>query len=157
MAIDHLGVVRKSIKSYADRGIFGGFSERAVGKGKSRFEFVWLYNRRFTLEFDETKGTLRFRECFPAMPAQSEAYGAVQDFVKSRTDKKLPAHRRIDEKRAEAKSATRKGKASLVLAVKRNQYKYGVTKIVNLLHETFLMIDQCFTEYLYEHFDLPEE
>ncbi len=157
MAASHVAIVRRTLKEYADRGVFGSFTEKALKNSKIQFDFLWLHNKRYTLVFDAEKDSLTFKDCFPHVPARSEMYGGIRDFLKERSNSKLRAHRRIDPKRAVVACSNRSGKVSLSVEVKRNQYTYATKKLVNLLHETFLMLDQCFTEYLYEHFDLPEE
>lgn len=157
MAGTHVAIVRKTLEQYADRGVFGSLVERPSKNGKNNFEFVWLHSRRYTFIVDGEKGVLTFKDCLPNVSAKSELYGGIKDFVKARSDSKLLAHRRIDPKRAVVSCTNRRGKVSLAIDVKRNQYAYGTKKLINLLHETFVMLDQCFTEYLYEHFDLPEE
>lgn len=157
MADTHASIVRKALEQYCDRGVFGSFVEKPSKNGRTHFEFVWLHNRRYTLIFDGKNSVLTFKDCLPHISAKSEIYGGIKDFVRARSDSKLLAHRRIDPKRAVVSCSSRGGKVSLAIDVKRNQYLYGTKKLVNLLHETFVMLDQCFTDYLYEHFDLPEE
>jgi len=154
---NHASTVRKVLSEYADRGVFGGFSEKPGGPGKTAFEFVWLYNRRYSVIFDERTGSLTFKDCLPYFPSDSARYARLKQFIKSRTETTLRAHRRIDEKRAVPSCRNRNACASVSIKVKNNQFTYGTRKLVNLVHEIFLMIDQEFTEYLYEHFDLPEE
>lgn len=157
MANTHLATVRKVLGEYAERGVFGGFSETKGRAGTTEFVFSWKYHRRYRVVFDERAGTLKFKDFLPNLPADSPVYASLKDFVKSRSDKALPAHRRIDAKRAEAKCQNRNACASIAVKVKNNQYAYGVRKLVNLAHEAFSMIDLDHAEYLYEHFDLPEE
>ena len=157
MAKTHLATVRKVLREYADRGVFGGFSETQLPRGKTEFAFQWFHNRRYALVFDEPRATLKFKDFLPYLPADSDLYRGLKTFVKSRSDNALPAHRRIDSKRADAKCQNRGACASVSITVKNNQYAYGTRKLVNLVHEAFLMINEQFTEYLYEHFDLPEE
>jgi len=157
MSSSHVAVVRKTLQEYADRGVFGSFNEDNSKPANTKFHFVWLHDRRYTIVFDGTKNTLTFKDCFPHVPGNSDINQGIRDFLNERTDKKLRAHRRIDPGRAVVSSSNRGGSVSLKMEIKRNQYAYGTRKFVNLLHETFVMLDQCFTEYLYEHFDLPEE
>lgn len=157
MARTHVATVGGVLHEYADRGVFGGFSEEEVRGGRTEFVFMWLYRRRYCVVFDERACTLTFKDVLPHFPIDSAMYGALKAFVKSRSDAGLRAHRRIDRGRAEAKCVNRGGCVSISVKVKRNQYTYGVRKLVTLVHEVFNMIDQEFTEYLYEHFDLPEE
>lgn len=157
MARSHAATVKKILKEYADRGVFGGFAEKPAGIRKSAYEFVWLYNRRFRVEHDERAHTVTFKGCLPDVPAKSRMYKRLKEFVASRTDSALRPHRRIDPKRAEPACRVRNDTVSISVKVNNNQYTYATRKLVNLVHETFLMIDHEFTEYLYEHFGLPEE
>lgn len=155
MVSRHQKTVTTILQDYADRGVFGGLS---VTEGaKSQYEFKWLYNQRFVVIFDEAKEQLQFKNCFVAISPRSDEHMAIKEFIESRYSKELPAHRRIDKARAEVTCQCRGGSLSVSMKVHRNQYKYATGKLVNLIHETFLMIDQCFAEYLYEHYGLPEE
>lgn len=157
MSNTHLATVRKVLGEYAERGVFGGFDEHRGRAGTTEFVFSWMYNRRYCVVFDERACTLKFKDFLPHLPSDSPVYASLKDFVKSRSDKKLPAHRRINTNRAEAKCLNRNSCASITLVVKNNQYTYGMRKLVNIAHEAFVMIDLNHAEYLYEHFDLPEE
>lgn len=157
MAKSHVATVRKVLREYADRGVFGGFAETPGRRGKVVFEFVWLYNRRYSVEFSESTQTLTFKDFLPHVPRGSALDKRIREFVKSRFDRALRPHRRIDAARAEATCRNRNGSISVSLRTKRNQFTYTTRKLVNLVHEIFLMIDQEFTAYLYDHFDLPEE
>jgi DNA transposition AAA+ family ATPase len=52
MSTRALNVVRKSLRAYADRGIFRGFAEAQRKHGHTGFHFVWLGNRRLELRLD---------------------------------------------------------------------------------------------------------
>ena len=153
----HLKTVRSVLADYDTRGVFGGLVETRIRKDVTQFQFSWLYRRKYTVELNERTATLTVRDCFPHVPPRSDLHGGIIDFLKHRSSDELPKHRRLDANRAEVSCRNRGGSVSLYLKVKRNQYRYGARKLINLLHETFLMIDQYFTEYLYEYFDLPEE
>ena len=153
----HLKTVRAVLSDYTSRGVIGGIVESHLRKNVTQFQFVWMYRRKFTIELNEDTATLTFRDCFPHVASQRDLHGGIIDFLKSRDRRDLPGHRRLDTSRAEVGCRKRNGSVSLFLKVKRNQYRYGAKKLVNLLHETFYMIDECFTDYLHEHFDLPEE
>ncbi len=153
MAKDALNVVRKNLQTYADRGVFRGFSEIKNGQ----FEFVWLIRHRMELIVDTSKHVLRFKQLLPGVPASSALYGELKSFIKQRHDRKLPDHRRIDLRRAEVACSNRAGFVSISLKVKKNQYAYGVNRIVNLVHELFLHLRDAHPEYLVENFDVPQE
>jgi hypothetical protein len=153
MANKPLSVVRESLQTYADRGVFRGFSEIRNG----RFKFVWVANHRMELSVDTAKSMLRFRQLLPGVPANSTMYAELKNFIERRHDRELPEHRRIDRRRAEVSCANRGGFVSISLKVKNNQYAYGVNRIVNLVHELFLHLRETYPEYLAENFDAPQE
>jgi len=148
-----IGIVREALQAYADRGVFRGFSETKNGQ----FQFVWVVNHQMELSVDTAKHELRFKRLLPGVPAQSELYRELKNFIRQRYDKELPEHRRIDRRRVEVSCANRGGFVSISLRVKNNQYAYGVNRIVNLVHELFLHLREAHFEYLVENFDVPQE
>jgi hypothetical protein len=148
-----LNTVRDALQTYADRGVFRGFSEVKTG----HFTFVWLLHHPMELIVDTAKGALRFKQLLPNVPANSALYAELKSFIRGRHDRELPEHRRIDRKRAEASCANRGGFVSVSLKVKNNQYAYGVNRIVNLAHELFLHLRERRPDYLVENFDVPQE
>lgn len=148
-----LNVVRESLQTYADRGVFRGFSEIKNG----HFQFVWVINHRMELSVDAAKNELRFKRLLPNVPAKSALYAELKSFIERRHDRELPEHRRIDRKRAEVSCANRGGFVSVSLKVKNSQYAYGVNRIINLAHELFLHLRERRPEYLMENFDVPQE
>ncbi|MGH9940314.1 MAG: hypothetical protein ACREAM_29075 [Blastocatellia bacterium] len=148
-----LNTVRESLQTYADRGVFRGFSEIRNG----HFQFVWVVNHRMELSVDTVKHELRFNRLLPNVPAKSPLHAELKNFIERRHDKELPEHRRIDRKRAEVSCVNRGGFVSVSLKVKNNQYAYGVNRIVNLAHELFLHLRERRPEYLVENFDVPQE
>jgi hypothetical protein len=148
-----LSVVRESLQTYADRGVFRGFSESKRGQ----FKFVWLLRQQMELNVDTAKHILRFKQLLPGVSARSALYAELKNFIEQRHDRALPEHRRIDRKRAEASCSNRGGFVSVSLRVKNNQYAYGVNRLVNLVHELFLFLRESHPEYLVENFDVPQE
>lgn len=153
MAKSSLNTVRESLQAYADRGIFRGFSETKIG----HFSFVWVIRHRMELIVDTANHVLRFKQLLPGIPAKSTMYTELKNFISDRHDSQLPEHRRIDRKRAELSCANRGGFVSISLKVKKNQYAYGVNRIINLVHELFLYLRDAHPEYLMENFDVPQE
>jgi hypothetical protein len=153
MAKRSLNVVRENLQAYADRGVFRGFSEIKSG----HFQFVWVVRHQMELVVDTTKQTLRFKQLLPGVPTNSPLYREVKRFIEERHDRQLPEHRRIDRRRAEVSCSNRGGWVSITLKVKNNQYAYGVNKIVNLVHELFVLLRDRHPDYLVENFDVPQE
>lgn len=149
----HLSVVRDILQTYADRGVFRGFSELKPG----RFQFVWMIRHQMELVVDTTKHELRFKQLLPGVPAKSELYADLKYFIAERHDRQLPEHRRVDRRRAEVSCFNRGGMVSISLKVKNNQYAYGANRIVNLVHELFVHLRQTHPDYLVENFDVPQE
>ena len=148
-----LQVVRVSLQSYADRGIFRGFSEEKNGQ----FTFVWLLHREMELIVDTEKHVLRFKQLLPGVPTSSELYGELKTFLAARHDRDLPEHRRIDRERAVLSCTNQRGAVTIALKVKNKEYAYGVNRLVNLVHELFLYLREMHPEYLVENFDVPQE
>ena len=159
MARQPLDTVRSVLKGYADRGVFRSFSERPAGRGKTEFKFIWLAEGPFELLFDEKSATLRFRDLLGNMPARSDLYAGVKSFVKERSDPSLPAHRRIDSKRADLICSNRSGNVSIGLKVRNNQFTYGARKSVSLVSEIFqnLLYEPLYYEYMVANFELDQE
>ena len=153
MAKRVLNIVRENLQAYADRGVFRGFSEVRSG----RFSFVWLIQHQMELSVDTPNQALRFRRLLPGVPANSTMYAELKNFIRQRHDRKLPEHRRIDRRRAEVSCYNRGGFVSISLKVKNNHYAYGVSRIVNLVHELFLHLRDAYPDYLVENFDAPQE
>lgn len=153
MAAKPLETVRESLRSYADRGIFKGYSEGAGG----RFRFTWLTGHEMELVVDTTRNVLRFRSVLPGIPARSPLYADLKRFVGHRKDPLIPEHRRIDPSRAETTLHNRLGNVSISMSVRKKQYAYGVNRLINLVHEIFVHLRQSYPDYLMENFDVPEE
>ncbi|MDQ3011464.1 MAG: hypothetical protein M3X11_12260 [Acidobacteriota bacterium] len=153
MAKSSLNVIRESLQSYADRGVFRGFSEIKNGQ----FQFVWLLHHQMELTVDTAKHVLRFKQLLPGVPASSALYAELKIFIRQRHGTALPDHRRVDRNRAEVSCSNRAGLVSISLKVKNNQYAYGVNKIINLVHELFVHLRDAHPDYLVENFDVPQE
>jgi hypothetical protein len=149
--------VRKGLQAYADRGIFRGFDEVRTRNGKRAFRFVWLGNRPVDFDVDSEKGVLRFNKLLPNVPPKSALYSDVSSFLMSRSDPRLPKHRRVEAGRATVSCTNRAGNVSITLLVKNNQYEYGLKKLVNLVHEVFVQLNDAYSDYLCENFDAPQE
>ena len=152
-----LDVVRKSLQVYADRGVFRGLNEIKRRHGTQSFTFVWLGNRPLELGIDTQAALLRFNRLLPNIPSKSPLYSELKSFLTSRGADDLPKHRRIDSKRAEVVWVNRAGTVSIALRVRNNQYAYGLNRLINLVHELFVKLNDSHPEYMCETFDVPQE
>jgi hypothetical protein len=152
-----LDVVRKSLQVYADRGVFRGLNEVKPRHGKESFTFVWLGDRPLELGIDTEAALLKFKHLLPNVPSNSELYSELKRFLTSRSAEDLPRHRRIDSKRAEVVWMNRSGNVSIALRVRNNQYAYGLNRLINLVHDLFVKLNDSHPEYMCETFDVPQE
>ena len=157
MSTKPLDVVRNALQVYAERGVFRGLDEVKTRSGRQSFKFAWLGNRALEFAIDTERALLTFKQLLPNVPANSSLYSELKRFIKSRDDRDLPKHRRIDAKRAEVGCANRGGNVSITLKVKNNQYAYGLNRLVNLVHEVFVQLNDSHPDYMCENFDVPQE
>ncbi|HSE97433.1 MAG TPA: hypothetical protein VLD57_04130, partial [Blastocatellia bacterium] len=68
-----------------------------------------------------------------------------------------PRHRLIDKAQADLRWANRAGSVSISLKIKNGHYKYGLNRLINLVHELFVHLNYSYANYMAENFDLPQE
>jgi len=152
-----LDVVRTALQDYSNRGIFRGLDDVKTRNGRQAFRFLWLGDRTLEFSVDTKKSVLTFNQLLPNIPSKSPLYSELKRFIKGRYDLELPDHRRIDPKRAEVLYINRRGTVSIGLKVKKNQYAYALNRLVNLVHELFVQLNDLHPDYMYENFDVPQE
>jgi hypothetical protein len=152
-----LAVVRRQLQAYADRRVFSGFSEGRPVAGRHRFRFSWLGTESLTLDYTPATGTFVFRALLPNVPARSALYADLAAFVSGRSSTRLPEHRRVERRRARVRCIPARGTVSVELVATRNFHDYGVNRVVNLVHEIFLYLQEYRPEYLWANFAAPEE
>lgn len=157
MPIEPFDIVRKGLQAYADRGVFRGFDEVKARNGKRAFRFVWLGNRPLEFNLDAENHVLSFNKLLPKVPSKSIMYADLSGFVRSRSDRSVPKHRRVEPRYAEVACTNRRGEVSIALRVVNNRYEYGLNKLVNLAHEIFVQLNDKYADYMTETFDLPQE
>lgn len=147
------------LEDYAKRGVFRGFSRGPARGGKAVFKMLWHRDRNFELILDPERNTLRFPVVLPEVPKDSGMYADFQRFVSARFAEDLPDHRRIDNRKASVRCLNRKGDVSLSMTVLDGDYAYSARKLVNLVHEVFLvfLFDGRYYDYLVETFDLDPD
>jgi hypothetical protein len=155
----HIEAVAATLENYARRGVFRGFSRGPVGKDKAAFRMVWHRDRVFEFIFDLRRKTMRFPAVLPNLPAGSAMYSELKKFIKSRQSDAVPQHRRIDAQKAQVSSYNRGGNVSLALTVVDGDIEYCTRKLINLVHEIFMvfLVDGSYYEYMVETFDLDPD
>lgn len=148
-------VVRDGLQAFADRQVFRNFAEEIGKDGTVKFRFLYLDANPVLLEFSESDQTLTVRNILKRVPARM--YAELQAFLEKLSDPKLPPYRRIDRASAAARFQKKRGALSLVFTVKRNRYKYGIDKLVNLLSWIRIHLQTDHQQYLWEVMGEPED
>lgn len=117
----------------------------------------WHKDRFYDLVFDSVKGSLRFPVVLPKVPR--EMYDAFKAFVASRQTDEMLAHRRIDPKKVRISCSFNNGNISLLFTAKDKDYEYATQKLINLMHEIFMVFlrDGLYYEYVIETFDVDRD
>ena len=150
--------VLKSLRSYADKGIFRGFGTSVDRSGNLECRFLWHAPEPHRLRFDPRRGALVFVDLLPAVPYPSAMDRALRAFVAGRANPDLPAHRRIDPKKASCRCRNRKEQVSIEVRCLECDFEYAANKVVKLVNEIFLnFLAGPYDGYMIEHFGAPEE
>jgi hypothetical protein len=143
-----------ALKAYADRGVFRGFSATPAARGRVEYEFLWLTRRPMRAVFDSRASTLAFPALLPSLPA--DAAREVKALV-SRSGRAVPAHKRIDARKARVAGAMRGGAFSLTVTVKGDNHAYAASRALNLINELFVELQASHPAYLIETFGFSTE
>lgn len=147
--------VTDALQSYADRGVFRGFRATPAPRGRVVYEFRWLTRTPVRAEFHERTRTLRFPGLLPAI--SKEIAAQMTAIIAARGIRGVPAHKRLDARRARFSSASRKGAFSLRVEVRGRNHDYAVKTALNLINEMFVTLQERHPEYLIEHFGMSAE
>ena len=143
--------VGEILQGYADKAVFRGFS--AAGPV---YRILWHRNQLLELRLDTRRKALTFPALLPEVPAS--IYRELQRFLRVRTTKEVPEHRRIDPRRARLQCVRRKGgNVSLAITSRDGDYDYATRKLIHLVHEVFLLFLSDHFDYQVEAFDLDPD
>lgn len=152
--------VAAALQGYADRGVFRGFSVTVGPRGVQRFQFLWLTRRPMVLVFSPARRGLVFERLFPAADRVPGVAGAIRDAVRSSSNLVRPRHRRIDARRAKMTCRFHDGDGSLRLSFAGpdgGQAVAALRSALTFVNELFLILHECFPEYLIgQHGASPE-
>jgi hypothetical protein len=147
-------VVRRTLASYATRGVFRAYGDQSSEGGQSRFSFRWHADAIFHLVYHARRRELVFSNLLPEIPSRTSMYRELRAFVEASTSRALPEHRRIDPRKVGVTVTNRNRTVSLVVMLKDSHVEYGVRKAVNLIHELFVgfLRNPLYFPYMVEHF-----
>ncbi len=154
---DALETVAEVLGAYASRGVFQDYRMVKRKADIAEFHFGWLYNQPFTLTCDLKRKRLSLPDLLPRIEKNSLMYKELKAFLKARSDPGLPDHRRVDSQLATVESRLRGGLVSIELSLLGDDYELGTRKLVNVVHELFLFMNEYWADYMWENFRLNME
>lgn len=149
--------VTRTLQGYADRGIFLGFAVTPAARSTVRYRFRWLTRRPMDLRFDPAARRLVFHELFPNATKYPGVTEAMRATVASASSLERPRHRRVDPRRAKMACRFVRGHGSLQLSIETTSGDYPVRAALGLVNELFLVLHECFPEYLIAEFGASPE
>ena len=149
--------VTAALRHYADRGVFRGF--RAVDAPRRRidYQFQWLTRQPMRASIDRRRGVLSFPALLPEAARSPGLVAELKSMVAHRSTRSVPAHKRIDARRARVSLTVRSGALSLSVQIRGMNHEYAVKHVLNLINEMFVALHQGYPEYLVEHFGISGE
>jgi hypothetical protein len=148
--------VARALQRYADRGVFRGFSSRRGRRGLE-FRFTWLMRQPMTLVYDPRAASLTFPNLLPRVGSTALLRRDLYELIDALRTRAVPAHKRIDGRRARISRSARGGNFSLTLVVRGRHHEYAVRKGLNLVNDLFVLLHSSYPDYLAEQFGLPAE
>src|SRR5262245_38842997 len=152
-----IGSVDATLREYADRGVFRNLQRSGGTRGAVEFHFAWLYDQPFTLTYNPQRKSLALIDLLPNVERDSMMHKELKAFLKQRSDAGLPDHRRVDPARGVVTSRTRSGVLSIDMALRGEEYEYATRKLVQVVHEVFLFLNEYWAEYMWKSFQLTME
>ena len=149
--------VAQALQRYADRGVFRGFSARRGRGGRLEFQFTWLTRRPMTLTYESPRRALTFKNLLPGVGATPMLHRDLKALIEECRSRAVPAHKRIDARRARLSTSTRHGHLSIALTVRGRHHEYAVQRGLSLVNDLFVLLRSTYPDYLSEHFGLPAE
>lgn len=154
-----VALVTGILEGYAEKAVFRGFSAHPRGQGKAKYRMVWHHDRPFELLLDVHGKTLRFPVVLPGVPARSPMYRELQAFLKMRQSAETPEHRRVNPTKARLALTNQRGVVALKLTVKDADFEYATRKMIQVVHEIFMvfLVDGPYYEYMVEQLGLDPD
>lgn len=150
-------IVRQRIKHYSDRGVFQGYVESDLARGKTVFTFRWLLGHEYSLVLDPLKQQLVMKNLLPCIDNRSFMDSDLRRFASNRFDPSLPKHRRLDKNRVSLSYTNRKRSVSLIMSTPGKHYEYAVNSLLVTLNDLFSYLHLYHIDYLQRSFGVAEE
>jgi hypothetical protein len=146
--------VDEVLQGYVTRGLLRNFE---ASRGGGDYAFTWLSHKPMRLRWTPSTQTIAFKDLAPNMPARSNIYRELRTFLKERTEEDLPPHRRVDPAHFELLCSNRNASVSVGLRVTGGTEEEAMRKLMLLIHEAFLFLNDRWPEYMQEEFGASPE
>ena len=134
--------------------MFRGFRASPAVRGRVAYEFFWLTRKPMHATFDR-RGILSFPALLPQAPPP--IVREMKATVAARSTAAVPAHKRIDARRARLACTIRTGGVWLSVEVRGKNHDYAVSKTLNLVNDMFVALHEAYPDYLVQHFGISQE
>jgi len=150
-------VVGDVLRGYVERGVLRSVSHEKRRGTRTGFTMIWHHGRSFQLEL--SSGAVSFPALLPGVTSGSPMAKDLRAFLRRFETEEVPAHRRIDPRKARLRVAVRRGRVSLGLSVKHGEYDYCTRRLVHLVQEVFMVFlpDGPYHDYRIETLGLDPE
>ena len=147
------------LQEYAARGLLHSLRRSEAGKGKSEFHFLWFRDREFCLHVDQRAARIRMDGMLRDVAPRSRMDRELRAWIRSRQDLQLPAHRRIDPRRASVALRNSSGQVSLSMSSLDHDWEYLTRRLVHLLNELYVdvLARAQYFDWLVESFELDPD
>jgi hypothetical protein len=149
--------VTRTLREYADRGVFRGLRAVKGRGGRVEYTFLWLTGRPITAIFDPTHQMLTFRALFPAVKSTPGVMKDIERSIAARRGRDVPAHKRFDARRARVGCMVKGGALSLTVEVLGASHEYTVRRTLSLINDLFVLLHETYPDYLVAHFGISSE
>ena len=154
---DGARAVAESLQRYADRGVFRGLSADVSTAGRRDFRFLWLTREPMQVVYDPRASVLTFPRLVPRAASVPGLVAGLKGVVQEHLSPDVPAHRRVDARRARVRCTVRQGDLTLSFAVRGPHQAYAVQSGLNLVNRLFLHLQAYYPGYLIQQFGFSEE
>ncbi len=144
-------------QSYADRGVFRGFSASDGPGGLRQYRFTWLTRRPMLVTLSASRHALRFPHLFPSVGHTPGVAASLKAALAERMTRSAPPHRRIDPKRATIVGRMSGGDLSLAVTIHTRDGALAIRAALAVVNDLFQVLHECYPDYLSSQFGISDE
>lgn len=142
---------------YADRGVFRGFSAADAPRGVRQYRFVWLTKRPMVVTLAPARRLLTFARLFPSVERTPGLTAAVKTALAEHCTRSVPAHRRMDPRRATITGRVSAGDLSVHVTVHQGDGAGAIRSSLSIINDVFQLLHECYPDYLSSQFGVSDE